>query len=37
MSLENVTVSAVMVKDVKTANENDSLQQVCRVMGATIK
>lgn len=23
-----------MVKDVKTANENDSLQQVCRVMDA---
>jgi CBS domain-containing protein len=32
MSLENVPVSSIMIKDVKTVNENDSLQQACKVM-----
>jgi predicted transcriptional regulator len=32
MSIENVAVSTVMVKDVKTANENNSLLEICRIM-----
>ncbi len=32
MSLENVAISSVMTKDVKTINENDSLHQACKVM-----
>jgi CBS domain-containing protein len=32
MSLENVPVSSIMVRDVKSIGENDSLQQACKVM-----
>lgn len=32
MSLENVPVSSIMIRDVKTIGENDSLQQACKVM-----
>lgn len=32
MSLDNVPVSSVMIRDVKTVGENDSLQQACKVM-----
>lgn len=32
MSLENVPVSSVMIRNVKTVGENDSLQQTCKVM-----
>ncbi len=32
MSLDNVPVSSIMVRDVKTIVENDSLQQACKVM-----
>jgi predicted transcriptional regulator len=32
MSLDNVPVSSIMVRDVKTTGENDSLQQACKVM-----
>src|SRR5690606_614804 len=32
MSLDNVPVSSIMVRDVKTIGENDSLQHACKVM-----
>ncbi|HEX6280764.1 MAG TPA: CBS domain-containing protein [Nitrososphaera sp.] len=32
MSLENIPVSSIMVRDVKTVGEIDSLQQACKVM-----
>lgn len=32
MSLENIPVSSVMVRDVKTVSEKDSLQKACMVM-----
>jgi predicted transcriptional regulator len=32
MNLENVAISTIMTKDVKTINEKDSLQQACKVM-----
>jgi CBS domain-containing protein len=34
MSIENVAVSSVMVKDVKTVSATDSLQHACKVMQA---
>lgn len=34
MSIENIPVSSIMVKDVKTVKDGDSLQQACRVMRA---
>lgn len=32
MSLDNVPISSVMIRDVKTIGENDSLQQACKIM-----
>lgn len=32
MSLENFPISSIMIKDVKTVGEIDSLQQACKVM-----
>lgn len=34
MSIENIPVSSIMVKDVKTVKDNDSLQHACKVMKA---
>ena len=32
MSLESVSVSSIMITDVKTARENQSIQAVCNIM-----
>jgi CBS domain-containing protein len=32
MSLENISVSSIMIRDVKTVGEIDSLQQACKIM-----